>query len=120
MNARLQSIVIPAERFEETVTFYRDLLGLPVSFEGTGFCFLRAGDVSLAIHPVAFDSRYAPTGRCIYFDFLVDDLSAARHKLARAGAAVEREWEDADRRYLLIHDPNGNLVELIEPKPAKA
>ena len=40
---RVQNIVIPATDFGSTVTFYRDVLGLPVLQESAAFCFLRAG-----------------------------------------------------------------------------
>ena len=114
---RVQNIVIPATDFGSTVTFYRDVLGLPVLQESAAFCFLRAGGVNIAVHPVSPGSLFAPTGHGIYLDLAVGDLAQVRDRLARASVPVVREWMDGATGFLAVADPNGNLLELYEGSP---
>lgn len=107
--------MIPTQRFERTVSFFRDILGFPVLYEGSGYCFLKAGGVNIAIHPVDTDSEFAPTGHGMYLDIMVADLQETRERLSDANIEIQREWKDHTGRFLLIADPNGNLLELIEP-----
>lgn len=107
---RCLNVVIPANRYQATLGFYRDCLGLPVLHQGEAHCFLRAGGVNLAIHPTN-----EPVGHgSIYLDFCVPSREGARERLGRHGVAVEREWEDANGKFLLVRDPEGNQLELIE------
>jgi catechol 2,3-dioxygenase-like lactoylglutathione lyase family enzyme len=114
-GTRLQNVVIPTRCFEESVDFYRRALGLQVIHQGEGFCFFKAGSANLAVHAVEPGSVVAPTGHGFYLDLLVDDLAGARSALQKAGVSIEKEWLDKHRRYVLIADPDGNLIELIEP-----
>jgi predicted enzyme related to lactoylglutathione lyase len=115
MNIRLQNLVIPARHFEQTVRFYRDTLRLEVAQQGEGFCFLKASGVRLAIHRTDESNPLAPTGNGIYLDFVVESVLQTKRWLESAGVAIRREWRDANRKYLLVADPEGNLMQFIEP-----
>jgi catechol 2,3-dioxygenase-like lactoylglutathione lyase family enzyme len=112
MRLRLQNAVLPSSHFEETVAFYRNTLGLEVLQEGPGFCFFRAGSANIAVHQAEGESDFAPTGRGIYLDLLVDDLAAARSALEEAAVPIRKEWRDHNGEFLLVADPEGNLLEV--------
>ncbi len=116
VGIRLQNIVLPAHDLEACAQFYRDGLGLEQAHEGPGFYFFRLGTANLALHASDPESPLIPTGRGFYLDLLVDSLEAARERLVRIGVGPIREWEDEKRRYLLVEDPQGNHIELIEMK----
>lgn len=116
MQLRLQNVVLPSRRFNEAQAFYRSVLGLEVHAEGPGFCFFRAGNVYIAIHKVDSDSDFAPTGRGIYLDLLVDDLATARSALEAGSLAILKEWSDHNGDFLLVADPDGNLLEIYQAR----
>ena len=114
---KVQNIVIPATDFGATVTFYRNVLGLTVLQESDAFCFLQAGGVNIAIHPVSSGSPFVPTGHGMYLDLAVGDLAQVRDRLARASAPIVREWVEGNTAFLAVADPSGNLLELYEGVP---
>jgi catechol-2,3-dioxygenase len=114
MRAQIKNVVLPARRYDETLAFYRDVIGLDVFSEGRRFCFLRAGGVHMAIHAVDDESAVSPTGRGIYLDLLVDDLAAARNGFSEAGVLIQREWTDHNGDFVLVADPEGNLLEVFQ------
>lgn len=116
MQARLQNVVLPSSRFDEARAFYRNILGLELHSEGSGFCFLRAGGANIAIHKVDANSDFAPTGRGIYLDLLVDDLTAARSELQAGSVSILKEWRDHNGDFLLVADPDGNLLEIYQTR----
>jgi hypothetical protein len=48
----------------------------------------------------------------------VDDLTAAKRTLELKGIRIQKEWQDENGRFMLIMDPGGNLIELIERNTA--
>lgn len=110
----MKNAVIPSRQFEETVAFYRDILGFPVYNEGPGFCFLNGGGAYIAVHKVPPDSWAIPTGHGIYLDVKVSNLEEAKGRLSKAGIGLLKEWEDRNGRFILVADPDGNLVEIYE------
>jgi catechol 2,3-dioxygenase-like lactoylglutathione lyase family enzyme len=118
MRVKLLNVVAPSRRYEEAVAFYRDVLALKVIDEGTEHCFLSLGSVNLAIHPTAGDSEFTFRGPGLYLDLAVDDLTAAKRTLELRGIRIQKEWQDEKGRFMLITDPDGNLIELIERSTA--
>jgi catechol 2,3-dioxygenase-like lactoylglutathione lyase family enzyme len=116
MPIRLQNVVLPSPRFEEAKAFYQHVLGLDVHAEGPGFCFLRAGGTNIAIHQVDAYSDFLPTGRGIYLDLLVDDLTVTRSSLEAESVPILKEWRDHNGDFLLVADPDGNLLEIYQAR----
>lgn len=115
MEVRLQNVVLPSLHYEETVTFYRDVLGLAILTQGPGFCFFRAGAVNIAVHP-ANDDEFAPSGSGFYLDLIVSDLGEVKVALERHNVQIKKQWHDANRSFMLVADPDGNLLELIQTR----
>lgn len=115
MNLRLQNLAIPARNFEQTVQFYRDTLRLETASQGEGFCFLKTGSVQIAIHRTPESDPLASTGRGIYLNFIVESVLQMKRLLESAGVTIRREWRDANSKILRVADPEGNLMEFVEP-----
>lgn len=74
------SLKLPVDRLEETVTFYRDVLGLPVHTTGRGAYWVEFGAVRLWLDPAPH--RALPE---LWLELVTDDLDAAARHLARHG-----------------------------------
>jgi hypothetical protein len=108
------TIVIPTQCFEETVSFYRDVIGLSVHGKGTQGALLSAGNISILVRLVSHDSKLAPTGHGIYLSLIVSDLGQVERRLLTAqNRILERS---SDGNLILALDPTSNLVELIGPR----
>lgn len=116
MAAELQNIVLPARNLQEAVYFYRDLLGFPTLVERDEFCILDAGGVNITIHPIRQGSEFVPSGHGLYLDVLVGKLEDFEARLKTAGIIIRKHWKDDQRRYILVADPDGNLVEIYESR----
>lgn len=107
----------PTDHVEATARFYEEVLGLErVSEDGmildTDGTFLVVMQGTL-VHPKDTARRWP------LFALSVPDLDAAVKALEQAG--VELPWgievfgtPEPDSRYVMFHDPAGNLIELVE------
>ncbi|WP_180901054.1 VOC family protein [Martelella soudanensis] len=78
-----------------------------------------AGPSVFAPFPEASD--YFPTDRAFMLNFRVDDLDALCGRLRAAGIEIIRDpaWDmPGVGRFVRIHDPEGNPVELWQPDQA--
>ena len=100
--------------------WYRDVLGLPV--QPWGGAALRH---DAPRHPpaaawsafAASTSYFAPSGSDFMIDYAVDDMDALLKRLREKNVAVLKQVDDdANGRFAWILDPEGNKVELWEPK----
>ena len=102
--------------------WYRDHLGLPVQ-EWNGAVLQFKDD------PTPRDSGYAvwslfpqdtkhfgPSGQSCMVNFRVDDVAALLDSLRTAGCAVDEKKEDEYGIFGWVTDPEGNRVELWQPK----
>lgn len=107
------------------IAFYRDLLGLPetfrtpqdgrpdhVEFVAGGFT-LALGTVEAAKRAHGIDST--PGAPAMAVVFWTDDVDATYAALVEAGVRGVQEPHDTgnDNRNALLHDPDGNVVELV-------
>lgn len=108
-------IFFRADDPEAVAAWYRDLLG--VGAEGHGPWFQDAGPTVFA--PFPRDTDYFGRGtQQFMLNLRVDDLDAVIARCAEAGVAAETraEWDGPHGRFARIHDPEGNPVELWEPR----
>lgn len=123
MTARVAVISLWAEDVPATAHFYRDVLGLrlvahPASDPNHARLHFDVGGVYLTLlkgRPVP--AQDAQPARFPLFALAVDDLEAM---VARLKAHhVPLPWgmeEDAGARWVMFHDPAGNLIELAQFK----
>ena len=64
------------------------------------------------------DSKYFdPSAAPFMINYIVDDLDAVLARLTRNGVSVDPQREDHDYgRFAWIYDPDGNKIELWEPR----
>jgi catechol 2,3-dioxygenase-like lactoylglutathione lyase family enzyme len=110
-------ITVPAGREEEARAFYVDVLGLaevekPESLKGRGGLWLRVGDRDLHI---GTEDGVDRTKTKAHVAFQVEDLAAARHRLAAAGIKMLDSVPIPGYDRFEFRDPFGNRMEMIQP-----
>lgn len=109
---------------EQSLTFYRDILGLSVDDNrpdlGFAGAWLRVGSENQQIHllelpnPDPVDGRPEHGGRDRHTALLVDNLENIVKKLNQN--SIKFTLSKSGRKALFCRDPDGNVVELIEVK----
>ena len=107
---------------EELIAWYRDVVGLPV--ESWGGVILRPE--AMAAHPGAAtvfapfkaDTTYfEPSTNAFMINLAVDDLDGVLANCAKHGVTPVKTFpEEANGKFAHIMDPEGNKIELWEPK----
>lgn len=108
---------------EGLIGWYRDVLGLPV--ESWGGVVLKPE--AMAAHPGAAtvfspfkaDTEYfQPSTNAFMFNLAVDDLDGVLARCAKHGVTPVKTFpEEPNGKFAHIMDPEGNKIELWEPKP---
>ena len=100
--------------------WYRDVLGLPVEPWGGAALRFDPAKHAPAVAWNAFPATtkyFAPSTADFMIDYVVDDMDAMLARLRSHDVAVLKQSnEDANGRFAWIVDPEGNKVELWEPK----
>jgi catechol 2,3-dioxygenase-like lactoylglutathione lyase family enzyme len=118
MNPKLAVVTLWAEDVAAATHFYRDVIGLNLLMHDRHRPHFDLGGVYLVI----LQGRSLPPldpvpARFPIIAFAVDDLDAAIDRLRLHD--VDLPWgieDDADSRWVMFHDPAGNLIELAEFK----
>ena len=100
--------------------WYRDVLGLPL--EAWGGAALR---YDAPKHPPALiwspfpasTDYFAPSTADFMINYAVDDMEAFLARLRAKGVQILKSEDDSNGRFAWILDPEGNKIELWEPKP---
>jgi predicted enzyme related to lactoylglutathione lyase len=103
----LARIVIPTDKFDETVNFYQTVLGTPFKI-GKSEAIARIDDFMLNIVGTNRDSVFSPSGNGIYLNFLVPDVTMIQSRIPQSN--VKKEWEENDHKFILVKDPNDNII----------
>ena len=113
------------EAFDETTAFFRDVLGLSLGYEESGFAMFSLPDAdrdfvevfSAARRDLATSYTTAPV-----VGLLVDDIEEARAELAAAGVEVIDEIQSAGTldgyRFFHFRGPDGNVYAMVEGSSA--
>lgn len=100
--------------------WYRDVLGMPVEAWGGAALRYDAPKHPPALAWNAFPATtnyFAPSASGLMIDYAVDDMDALLARLRSKGVTVlKRDDKDPNGRFAWILDPEGNKVELWEPK----
>ena len=104
------------------VAWYRDVLGLPVqAWGGAALRYDAPGHPPAAAWSAfaASSSYFAPSTGDFMINYAIDDMDALVKRLHDKGVAVLKQTDDdANGRFAWILDPEGNKIELWEPKRA--
>ena len=99
--------------------WYRDVLGLPM--EAWGGAMLRydapnhPGVLAWSAFP-ATTGYFAPSASDFMVNYAVDNMDAIVAKLKAKGVEILQQKDDPTGRFAWVLDPEGNKVELWEPK----
>lgn len=110
---KLQNAYYVTGDMERAAGFYRDALGLDLTFQdGEKWTQFKAGGVNFALA----SNEEAPddaVGSTVVFE--VDDIAAMTGPIRDAGGEILGERDMADHgKTLTFRDPDGNLVQLYQ------
>jgi catechol-2,3-dioxygenase len=116
MNTRIAVIALWAEDVPTCAHFYRDVLELPLIDQHTQRPHFDLGGSTLVIlQGKPSTARATDPTRFPIFALAVDDL---QHLVERLKAhSVTLPWgieKSSEARWVMFHDPAGNLIELVE------
>jgi catechol 2,3-dioxygenase-like lactoylglutathione lyase family enzyme len=101
---------------EPTVTFFREVLGLPLELDQPGFWMLKLPDGSKVevFGPDSEVNRHFTTGPVA--GFLVDDVHQAAAGLRTAGVEIllESGVDDSGNAWVHFGAPDGNIYEFTQ------
>ena len=112
-----------AGRYEPLAAFYRDVLELPVRTERPGhLAFEWPGGMRLTLGVHEQVDGTASDAHRIMINFAVTDIAAAAERLAARGVAFMRlpSPEPWGGWIATFADPDGNLIQLLQPAPPTA
>ena len=126
MLKSLSGATIWSEDLNNLLPFYRDLLGLPIAYEMPGFVGFGArseGDggyrgayLGLGTHSEVIGRAADPYRHMVGLES--DDLDADVERLTAAGIEfIERPADSGELRIATLKDPEGNIVQLLQPAP---
>src|SRR5579862_1774122 len=101
--------------------WYRDMLGVPMEpWGGAALRYDAPGHPpAVAWSPFPASTNYfAPSTSAFMINYAVDDMDALLARLSAKGVAIlKRDDNDENGRFAWILDPEGNKIELWQPKP---
>ncbi len=116
-NATIAQLLIPVDNFEGGISFYRDVLGLPLLFAAPPqMAFFNCGGIRLLVGVVPAGQK-AQRGSAIYFE--VADIHAVYASLKSNGVNFKGEPHPVNRTPATelwlaeFTDPDGNQLALL-------
>jgi len=114
----LSGATIWSEKLTNLLPFYRDVLGLPVRINSPEFVVFGAAEgpaLGLGTHSEVRGSNPDPARHMV--GLTTDDVDADCKRLKGAGVQfVEDPTDYGGLRIATLKDPEGNLVQLLQPR----
>lgn len=122
-TAGMRHVALFVERFDETIRFYTELLGMQVEWQPDPDNFyLTSGNDNLAIHRFHGGAREPAQQRLDHIGFIIDtpEQVDAWHEFLLANGVRMRNppktHRDGARSFYCL-DPDGNVVQIIYHPP---
>ena len=117
MITGLRGASIWSEDLNNLLPFYRDVLGLEVSVQAPGFVVLAG--LGLGTHSGVRGRNADPARHMV--GLATDDVTAEWTRLKAAGVKfIETPTDYGRLRIATLEDPEGNLIQLLQPLPEPA
>jgi len=116
---KLYAIRIFSSRWDDALRFYRDVIGLPVTFSDAdmGWAQFDVGGCFIGLERAAADDAEGEdlVGRFVGVSLMVDDIAATYDALTRKGVEFLAPPERQPWGGVLAHfrDPDGNVLTLL-------
>lgn len=120
MIERVSQVGVRVLDVERAVSFYRDVLGLPLLFQAPRLAFFQCGETRLFLS-VSEAPQFDHPGSIIYYQ--VADLDQAYARLAGQGVAFQDGPHEVGRLgdravwMAFFEDPEGNLLAITSERP---
>ncbi|PYM38650.1 MAG: hypothetical protein DME12_20460 [Candidatus Rokuibacteriota bacterium] len=115
----LRGATIWSEDLNNLLPFYRDVLGLKVGLQIEGFVVLgdlKTPALALGTHSEVHGHNADPARHMV--GLATDDVDAECKRLKGAGVEfVEDPTDYGTLRIATLKDPEGNLLQLLQPRP---
>ena len=118
-------VFFKSEDPEKLQAWYREILGIQIDSFGGAFFRWSALDTSngagTVFAPFKADTEYfSPSQKPFMVNFVVDNLDAMLAQARQGGAVVEDKiTEESYGKFGWLLDPEGNKIELWEPRTPK-
>lgn len=120
MRARVDYVILYVADLEASISFYRDVVGLPFKFAESGYAEFATEGTKFSLFERAnvpgLIGREATPGGGAEVAFFVDDPDAEAERLRGLGieilsGPIDRPW---NQRTLHFADPDGHVVEFAK------
>ncbi len=122
-TAGMRHVALFVAKFDETVAFYTQLLGMTIEWEpDADNVYLTSGNDNLALHRYSGEERPAATQRLDHIGFIIDKVEQVNqwHEfLKEQGVRIKNEpktHRDGARSFYCL-DPDGTVVQIIYHPP---
>jgi catechol 2,3-dioxygenase-like lactoylglutathione lyase family enzyme len=116
MQIERTNTILYCHRWQETVAFYRDVLGFPVHYQNDWFVEFQLADRAyLSIADERRASVHGVEGQGITLSWQAASLSEIRTTLASQGVVVGEVLSKWGASLFYLHDPEGHRIELWQP-----
>jgi lactoylglutathione lyase len=115
MLGRISYITLWVNEYDACLTFYRDILELPLETADENFAQFVTEGAKLYLHRL--DDRLPLRTHALEIHFDVPDVDAAYNSLLRRGAQFEQPPANMPwgTRMAALRDPEGNAIEIVGP-----
>jgi catechol 2,3-dioxygenase-like lactoylglutathione lyase family enzyme len=110
-------VMLGVRELPRSVAFYRDTLGLPLSFASEEFAFLRAGAITLGLRQASDLAEAREDGRTELV-FAVEDVELAYAQLGARGVGfrIAPRVVTGDQLAADFRDPDGHVLSIFGPR----
>jgi len=117
----LTNVILGVRDMDRSLAFYREALGLAVTFAAGDFVFLRAGAMTLCLRKVN-QLPESVDERMVELVFGVEDIHAAYEALVAKGVVfrVEPRVVTGDQFAADFRDPDGHVLSIFGPSASSA
>ena len=115
MFDKFELVLIIVSDMNRSVAFYRDVLGLKLQFQSSGWSQFDVGGVGLGLHPPGEHAHVNPKSG-ISFGFTSPDLEKTLADLAKHNVQVIQREQNEHVNVAVVADPDGYGVMINQPK----
>jgi len=116
MFNQIGEINVICTNLEQSLIFYRDVLGFNVMGEEEGAVHLSCGNHAFLLLPIAKTRRELKPYETVTefsFDLLVNDLKSASDYLKSKNVSFDKMYKEGES-YAVIRDPDGLAIEIVQ------